>query len=377
MKRKILYVSGTRADFGLLKKTLSAISKDSRFELGICVTGMHLSSLFGRTVQEIEDSGLPILGRFPVKLDKGTGLEMATSVGEQLSYFASLFDEQRPDIVLLLGDRGEMLAGAIAAIYQNIPIVHLHGGERSGTVDEPVRHAISKLAHYHFVATQASKNRLVLMGESEDDIFVTGAPGLDGITDIPKPSRSEWCEIYRFDPLRPIALMVFHPVVQTAHESDTQVNMIIECAVESGVQMLCIMPNSDAGSEAIRRELRNKEKHSDIRVLIHLKREDYLVALATVDVLLGNSSSGIIEAASFNLPVINIGNRQKNREQNENVVNSSLIKEEIMFSINKVLSVPKREYRNIYGDGSASETICELLATLPLDGDLLEKANAY
>ena len=169
--RKILYISGTRADFGLLSSTLNLAQQDSTLEVSVCVTGMHLASGYGNTVSEIEEAGLRICGRIPVLLEDTTGASMARALADELAGMIPVLEKEQPDLVLLLGDRGEMLAGALAAIHLNLPVVHIHGGERSGTVDEPVRHAISKLAHYHFAATESSKKRLIKMGDvTVDDV---------------------------------------------------------------------------------------------------------------------------------------------------------------------------------------------------------------
>ena len=221
MTRRICYVSGTRADFGLLQSSLQTVQSRPGLALDVLVTGMHLSLEHGYTVQEIRDSGLLIRAEVSVPLEPATGATMARNMGRMLMAFVDEWTTDRPDIVLLLGDRGEMLAGAIAAIHLNLPIVHIHGGERSGTVDEPVRHAISKLSHYHFVATVASRERLIRMGERPESAWFTGAPGLDGLAQLAKLSRATLCDEQGFDAKRPVALLVFHPEFQeSAQASD-------------------------------------------------------------------------------------------------------------------------------------------------------------
>ena len=207
--RKIIYVSGTRADFGLIESTLLLAQENPELDVSICVTGMHLSPRFGETVKEIEQSGLRICGRIPVDTEKTSGASMARAIGTELNAMVDVFEKEQPDLVLVLGDRGEQLAGALTAIHLNIPVAHLHGGERSGTVDEPVRHAISKLAHYHFAATEGSKERLVRMGEQEDHIFVTGAPGLDGLQAMAQRSREELCGEQKLNPKQPVSWSSF------------------------------------------------------------------------------------------------------------------------------------------------------------------------
>lgn len=375
--RKVLYVTGTRADFGLMSRTLQRIHASPVLKLQIAVTGMHLSPTYGETVSEIEAAGLPIDARIPIPVESSTGQQMAEGVGQVILGLAECLARQRPDLVLLLGDRGEMLAGAIAALYQNLPIAHIHGGERSGTVDEPVRHAISKLAHYHFVATAQSRDRLIRMGEREGSIFVTGAPGLDGINEISSPSRAEWCREYGFDPGRPLALFVYHPVVQEADRAAQQATDSLLGALDAGLQLLVLLPNADAGGDAIRTGLLAYRHDARVRVLTHLPRDRYLAALARFDALLGNSSSGIVEAASFNLPVINIGTRQTERERSGNVTDVPAERGAVCRTIKSALANPRGPWTNIYGDGRAGERIMSLLESLPLDPPLLAKTNAY
>ncbi|MBT8214327.1 MAG: UDP-N-acetylglucosamine 2-epimerase, partial [Acidimicrobiia bacterium] len=180
MTRHITYVTGTRADFGLMRSTLELMAEDSRLSVDIVVTGMHLDPAFGRTVDEVLESGLAVAGEVPVDLGAG-GAGMANAIGQELMGITDVLGRNRPDVVMVLGDRGEMMAAALAAVHLNMPVVHLHGGERSGTVDESVRHAITKLAHFHFTATAGARDRVVAMGEDPSRVFVTGAPGLDGL----------------------------------------------------------------------------------------------------------------------------------------------------------------------------------------------------
>lgn len=376
LMRRILYVTGTRADFGLMRSSLLMIHGRPGLELGILVTGMHLDSQYGDTIREVESCGISIVARVPVELRSDSGSTMAKAIGVEILGMVEAFEQWRPDVVMLLGDRGEMLAGAIAALHLNIPIVHIHGGERSGTVDEPIRHAISKLAHYHFTATVDARERLVRMGEREENIFVTGAPGLDGLVDIQPPVRDEMALGYGFDPLRPIALVIFHPIVQHAELADRQMRALLEGIRRvDGLQALVLMPNADAGGEAIRAVL--ADPAIGVRVVNHLQRDDFCRWMSVVDVMVGNSSSGIIEAASFHTPVVNVGNRQLGRERSDNVVDVEVDVTEIQCALVQVLAKGRIAVRNIYGDGAAGLRITELLERLPLNRDLLLKCNAY
>ncbi len=375
--RKIIYVSGTRADYGLMKETLKKIDNSSEIDLSICVTGMHLSALYGNTIEEIKNDRFKICGTIFIEVEDTTPLVMAKSIGHNIIGFADIFAKEQPNVVLLLGDRGETLAAAIAAVHLNIPIVHLHGGERSGTVDEMVRHAISKLAHYHFVATEASKQRLIAMGEVADSIFLVGAPGLDEIK-LHKPcTKNAFIKQYQFDAQKKIALLVYHPVVQEYDEIAEQFSQVIEAALSFDLQIICLQPNSDAGGQLIREKLSNYDNPPNVLIISHLLRARYIDCLANVDVMLGNSSSGIIEAASFNLPVVNIGTRQNLRERSDNIIDVEANFESIKKGLKTALNLNIGNYINCYGDGNTSQRCYELLKNINLDKKILNKSNAY
>lgn len=375
--RKIIYISGTRADFGLMQSTLVAIAADRGLDLSIIATGMHLDARYGRTIDEIRSAKLKVAGEVPVPLVPANGATMAKNIGQMISAIVPILEEQKPDILVLLGDRGEMLAAAIAGLHLNIFIVHIHGGERSGTIDEPVRHAVSKLSHFHFCATQDAKNRLVKMGENPDDVFVTGAPGLSGISDIEILARPAFAEQYGFDPQRKIALLVFHPVLQEAATGGEDTNLILESLVRADFQILALHPNSDAGSDAVADMLTRFGQRSDICNVTHLERPTFLTAMACADVMIGNSSAGIIEAASFGTPVINIGRRQNLRERNANITDLDCTRSAIEDALDKIAVGKKLPVDNIYGDGQAASRILDLLKTLQLVPDKLHKVNSY
>lgn len=375
--RHICYISGTRADFGLMQATLGRIQVDPAFRLSVLATGMHLSPAHSETVREIEEAGLAIAARVPVPLEPATGATMARSIGTMIGAFTNWLESARPDLVLLLGDRGEMLAGALAAIHLNIPIAHVHGGERSGTVDEPVRHAISKLAHLHFAATEEAAARLVRMGEREDKVFVTGAPGLDGIDALALPDKAAVAESYGFDPARPFALLVFHPVLQEAERAEADTTLLLDALDAAGLQILALRPNSDAGRSGVLQALDAAERRPGLAIRTHLARCDFLAAMARADLMVGNSSAGIIEAASYGTPVVNVGRRQQLRERNFNVRDVEADPESVAAAITDQLAAGRYRIANAYGDGHAGERIARLLRDLPLPPELLNKLNGY
>lgn len=374
MQRRITYISGTRADFGLMTRTLQAIAAHPDLSVDVLVTGMHLSAEHGDTVNEIRATGLPIVAQVPVPLHPASGATMARGIGAMVTAFTHTLEHSRPDLVLLLGDRGEMLAGAIAAVHLNIPVAHIHGGERSGTVDEPVRHAISKLAHIHMTATQDAHDRLIRMGEAAAHVHVTGAPGLDGLTDLTPPSRADLAARYNLDPAKPLALMVFHPVLQEADEAAWQTRAIIMALEQAGCCAVAVMPNADAGSAGVRATLEAARGAPWLAVQTHLQRADFVTLMAGADVMIGNSSAGIIEAASFGTPVINMGRRQNLRARNANVRDVPQF-EHIGDIVRETLAAGRYPATNIYGDGQTAARIAQLIATYPLTPDLLMKVN--
>jgi GDP/UDP-N,N'-diacetylbacillosamine 2-epimerase (hydrolysing) len=375
--RKVLYVTGTRADYGLMAATLARAAAHPALTLQVAVTGMHLSETYGLTVREIEAAGLPIVARIPTGVDARSADAMALGIGQAVIGLTQALREQAPDIVLLLGDRGEMLAGAIAALHCGIAIAHLHGGERSGTVDEPVRHAISKLSHWHMAASEESRERLIRMGERPDQVWVTGAPSLDGIEAQANQARELTLQALGLPDGARYALVLFHPVVQEAGDAYVQTlalhQAIERCVIASGRQVVWLEPNADAGGHGILRALEG----TAVRRIRHLARPLYLAALRHADVLVGNSSSGIIEAASLGTPVVNVGSRQQARQRNANIRDCEPQARAIETQLAHQLAHGPYVPANVYGDGRAGERIVDLLAHQPFAPDLMNKVNSY
>jgi GDP/UDP-N,N'-diacetylbacillosamine 2-epimerase (hydrolysing) len=378
--RKILYVTGTRADFGLMASTLRQIAAHPALELQLAVTGMHLSESYGLTVRDIEAEGLPIVARIPTDVEERSPASMSQGIGQAVIGLTRALGEARPDLVMLIGDRGEMLAGAIAALHLGIPIVHLHGGERSGTVDEPVRHAITKLSHWHFVATEPSRARVVRMGEREDRVWITGAPSLDDLELHGARPRAEVLQLLGLPAHARFVLVLFHPVVQEMNEAARQTEALAQALRdalgESPTHIVWLAPNADAGSAAIL-DVLDQMGGERLHRVTHLPRPHYVAALRHADALVGNSSSGIIEAASFGTPVVNVGNRQRARERNHNTIDCAGDRGAIGAALAQSLAQGRYPASNVYGDGKSGARITQLLATLPIDADLLDKVNTY
>lgn len=378
--RRIVYVTGTRADYGLMRRTLQEIAAHTDLDLSLFVTGMHLLPQYGETVREIAADGFAIAARHPVQLSGDDGAEMALAVGETLAGFTHAFRDAPPDLVLLLGDRGEMLAGAVGALHLGAATVHVHGGERSGTVDEPVRHAISKLSHYHLTATEQAAERLVRMGEDHWRIHTVGAPGLDDLAARDAMDRTALAQDIGLDPARPVAIVVFHPVVQDGPDGGRQMKVLLDALLAADVQMIVLAPNADAGGSAIAAVADDMMRANPVTVrqVAHLPRSRYLAWLAAADMLIGNSSSGIIESASLGIPCINLGDRQQARERNANVADVAVIEPKaVAAAIAEALVQGRQDWSNIWGDGQTAPRIAQFIAEADLGPAIFRKLNSY
>jgi GDP/UDP-N,N'-diacetylbacillosamine 2-epimerase (hydrolysing) len=375
-----LAVTGTRADFGLMRSTYALIAKDPRLQLSLLVTGMHLDATHGRTVDEVRATGWRIAAQVAVDTASRTPLAMAQGIGTMLSGMANVLARESPDLLLVLGDRGEMLAAAIAALHLGVPCVHVHGGERSGTVDDSVRHAISKLASWHLVATEESRERLLRMGEAPQRVHVVGAPGLDGLAALGAMAlEAAWPTSCRGGPALRFALVVFHPVVQQAAQAAEQALALSDALCDLGLPLVWLAPNSDAGSADVASALAKAQAAwpTGSCLVTHVERAQFVSLMRHAAVMAGNSSAGIIEAASFGTPVVNIGDRQNLRERNSNVIDTPAQLDAIRTALRRALATPRlgaAETRNRFGDGRAGPRIVEQLATLPLVG-LTEKTH--
>ncbi|MCP1306868.1 UDP-N-acetylglucosamine 2-epimerase [Paenibacillus tyrfis] len=321
----IVYVTGTRADYGIIRPALLELRSDPRFQLELIVTGMHLHSEYGETITEIRKDAFPVIAA-PSILMKGDSREaMSKSLGLGLLHFSDILQRSKPDAVLLLGDRGEMLAAAIAAHYQNIGIVHLHGGEQSGSADDAVRHAISKLAHLHFVASLQAKRFLLQMGEADWRIIPIGSMRkrqIEQVKQLDEATARRWTEAYGLSSPSRKLLLCIHPDSKEQLSYEEQISTVLKgLSPHAGHANYVIGPNSDSGGDLFREKLLAfAGEHSHIRYYPSIPDDQFLFLLGHVDLMIGNSSSAIIESPFFGLPAINIGNRQHGREAADNVV---------------------------------------------------------
>ena len=357
---KIHYVSGSRADFGLMERSLQAIRDSSGLEIELVLTGQALIQRYGDVSARAAEAGLPVVHRIPVRLEGGDRIEMARAFAGEVTGFTEFWAINPPDLVLVLGDRGEMLAATACAFNLGIPIAHIHGGERSGSIDDGFRHAISKLATYHLVANGDSAERLERMGEARERIVNVGAPGLVGLTDGIECDRAWLVKHFDLDPDAKVALVLFHPVV-TEGDAGRQFDSVLSAALATGFQTIILRPNSDSGGASIDAAIDLHQRSHTSRVIEHLDRQDYLRVLASCDVLLGNSSSGIIESASLNTACVNVGSRQDGRLRNKNTIDCPKVEAApIAEALNRATRLAG-PFENVYGDGQADRLIVEAL----------------
>lgn len=360
--QRLAYLTGTRADFGLMRRCLDRIAANPELNVELLVTGMHLSDRFGLTVREVEESGHSIAARIAVPIDDDSGRGMGVSTGLITCAVADYLASGRCDAMLLLGDRGEMLAGATAALFAGIPIVHVCGGDVSGSVDDSIRHAISKISHIHCVSNDGSAERLIRMGEMPSRIFNIGAPGLVGLKRPSKQVLKDACARYGLAGPGSFAMLLFHPVVQEAQQAGKQWSAIFQALAKYDIECLALLPNADFGTNAIRAEIELMANLGRLIMVDHLPREDYLTLLAASRFLIGNSSSGIVEAASLATPVVNVGERQIGRLRNTNVIDTSTDCDDICNGIDTALCFRSTKLQNVYGGGDADRRLVDVLA---------------
>jgi GDP/UDP-N,N'-diacetylbacillosamine 2-epimerase (hydrolysing) len=377
MKRKVVYISGTRADYGLMQSTLKEIGR--RVDLEIIVTGMHMMEDFGCTVDLVEADGFKV-HRVGEVYEADDNCSMAKFVGRFISALTCRIQEIEPDIILLLGDRGEMLAGAVVGAYLSIPVAHLHGGEISSTVDDLVRNAITKLAHIHLPATKKSAKRIMNMGEDPARIFVVGAPGLDSIMKDDYAPPDVLAKAYSLNLSEPLLLVIQHPVTLEAKHAGEQMEETLKAIEDLEYQTILIYPNADAGGRKMIKVIRKYSNYPFLRAFKSIPRKDYLGLMRISSAIIGNSSSGIIEAPSFALPAINIGSRQMGRERADNIIDVDYNRGEIKSAILKALCdevfrLKLKASRNPYGDGNAGRRIAEILSKIEINEDLIQKRS--
>ena len=379
-KRRIGVVTTSRADYGHLYWPLRELEAHPEVELGVFVLGAHLSPQFGLTVKEIERDGFPIRARIECLLSSDTDTGMAKTIGTAILGLADAFAAWRPDLLLLIADRYEMLAPASTALAMRIPVAHIEGGEVSqGAIDDQVRNALTKLAHIHFTSTDLARRRVIAMGEEPGRVHHAGAPSLDHLRRSRLLDRTEVETRLGIALAHPATLAAWHPVTLLA-DTNAEADAFYTAVEQATGQLIFVYPNSDAGGLAlIERSRALARTRPDTHVFINLDTVTYWSLLGQVDAMAGNSSSGIMEAASFGLPVVNVGIRQQGRERAGNIIDVPADAPAISKALAQALDPRFREslhgMENPYGDGTAAQTIARVLVTVPLEG-LLIKAPA-
>lgn len=380
MKRTITVVTSSRADYGHLYWPLRDLSEHKDVNLKIVAMGPHLSPEFGSTVQEIEKDGFELDARVECLLSSDSDVGMAKAIGLATLSLADYFGKTRPDLLLLIADRYEMLAPASVALALRVPIAHIEGGEISeGAIDDAVRNALTMMSHLHFTSTYAARNRIIGMGEEEWRVHRTGAPSLDHLRRTSLFTRKEVEEKLAIDLGQSTILVAYHPVT-IARDTTWEANAVFTSLEAIPDQLFFCYPNADAGSRIlIERTKQFLASRGSGRVFINLDAATYWSLLRYVTILFGNSSSGIMETGSFGLPTVNIGLRQQGRERAPNVLDALA---EVPSILNAVKTAKSSDFRrslegmtNPYGDGFASERIVRVLSTVQLTQDLLMKRH--
>lgn len=369
MKRRICFVTGTRAEFGLMRTVLQAIQDHPKLQLQLVVTGMHLHRRHGMSIEGIRKDGWKIDAIVPWKLDN----RLAEQTGLAMSHLARTFERLKSDVILVVGDRVEPFAAASAAHIAQKAVAHVHGGDRApGQIDDSLRHAITKLSHIHFPATATSAQRLLWLGEDRSRIHLAGSPGVDGITDqaasltdFPKLTAGQY------------ALILLHPTETDSAVEYRRAQSLFHAVRRAGVdQAVVIYPNNDPGSDGIIRAWREQRQQMTY-LLKDVSRPEFLGLLRDAAVLVGNSSSGIIEAASFGTRVVNIGPRQLGRDRSQNVTDVTDNPARITAAVRRAYNAGPWRGKNVYGGRGTGKRIADALASITIDQQLLRKLIAY
>jgi GDP/UDP-N,N'-diacetylbacillosamine 2-epimerase (hydrolysing) len=376
---KLLFINGSRGEWGYIRPLIQKCIQ-SGIDYTICATNMLLLPQNGYLVDEIKKEGFKVDDEIFMSLEGSNHFTMVKSLGIFLTSFVDVLYRHKPDWIILAGDRGEQLMGAIAGAYTYTPVAHIQAGERSGNIDGTSRHALGKFVHLHFAANQDASERLIKLGEQPFRVHNVGAPQLDELTQGKISSRTEIEKKYNLTQKQPYLLVAQHPVTEQMNLAEEQVKVLIDSLRHFKKQKIWILPNNDAGSEIVRKILL-QERHSDIQVYDNLTRQDYLGLLKNCEAIVGNSSSGLLEAPSFGVPAVNIGRRQIDRLQGINVINADFEVAECVHAIEKAISnkfkATLQNCINPYGDGRSSERILNILKETIVDDKLLIKSLIY
>ncbi len=358
-KKKIVFLTGTRADFGKLNPLMQMIEKSNNFECYIFVTGMHTLSKYGSTFQEVEKHRYKNIF---VYMNQTNTTDQDIILANTITGFSNFVKEISPDMIVIHGDRIESLAGAIIGAINNILVSHIEGGEISGTIDELIRHATTKMSHLHFVANEEAYRRLIQMGEDEERIFVIGSPDIDVMKGGNLPTIEEVKKYYQID-FKEYGILIFHPVTTELNSLNDQIQNLVSAAIESNDNFVVIYPNNDTGTNIILDEYKKISKNKKFRIFPSLRFKYFLTLLKNTNYIIGNSSAGIREAEVYGVPTINVGSRQRNRSENDEIINIEAIKKIILKSIKEVKkkkNLPISNFsKNFDSAGKFYELLCD------------------
>jgi UDP-hydrolysing UDP-N-acetyl-D-glucosamine 2-epimerase len=377
--RTIDVVTTSRADYGILQPVLRRIQGDPTLRLRVVVSGSHLSPMFGSTVTAIERDGFEIVDRIDVLGPSDTPEETAAAMGRGVTGFGRHWARTRPDLLVVLGDRFEMHAAALAALPFRLPVAHIHGGElTAGAFDDSLRHSMTKLSHLHFVTTEEYARRVRQLGEEPWRVTVAGAPALDHLRTVNLRSRSALEAQFGWSLGETFVLVTFHPTTLESADPARQARLLFDAVEQVGCPAVITMPNADPGGRAVRNVVNERTAANSRWFAVEtLGTENYFSVMALASAMVGNSSSGLIEAGSFQLPVVNVGSRQEGRVRGPHVIDVPASSDGVAAGLRRALEPSFRAALagtpNLYGDGHAAERIVERLKTVPLDDALVNK----
>lgn len=382
--KKILVVTGTRSEYGLLYYTMKAIDNDSDLKLQVVVTGNHLVREYGYTVQQIEKDGFKIDEEIDMILNSEKKSSIVKSMGIEMIQMAQCFDRLQPDILLILGDRYETFIAATCAMMMNVPIAHMNGGESTeGAIDEQIRHAITKMSHIHFPGSELYKEKIIKMGEEAWRVHNVGQAGIENIKKIKLLNKYELEKELKVGFNKPVFLITYHPATLDIDSIEKQIDNLFKAIKKFDAIYVFTYPNADFGSKIIIDKINAFCNENDNSYLYYsLGQKKYLSLLSVANVVIGNSSSGIIEAPIFKIPVVNIGDRQKGRLRSKNIIDTDYEDDSIYKAIDKALNDKKfiaglQNIDNIYGNGETSTQIVKILKNLKFSKTLLSKKLTY
>jgi len=328
--KKIVFLTGTRADFGKIKSLLQILQRNEVFEPYIFVTGMHMLQEYGYTLIEVENSGFKNISTFK-NFTHETSMDL--TLAKTIEGFSAYIKRIKPDLIVVHGDRVEALAGAIVGSLNNILVAHIEGGEISGTIDELIRHSVSKLSHIHFVSNKEAEKRVLQMGETTESVYVIGSPDIDVMFSNNLPTIAEVCSYYEI-PFENYGVAMFHPVTTENNKIKEYAENFVEALIKSEKQYVVIFPNNDLGSSSIIQSYKKLKGNPNFRVLPSLRFEYFLIVLKNADFIIGNSSAGVREAPYYGVQTINIGTRQKNRSMHSQILHTNYVTKSILEAIN-------------------------------------------